>query len=72
LPKFEAPQSRPDDFELVHDTFIEPKLTIREGVIRTLQMSLDPNKFRPDSDDKHEVDDEEASDDHQISQSLQK
>ena len=29
--------SKHDDFELIHDTFIEPRLTIREGVIRTLQ-----------------------------------
>jgi hypothetical protein len=43
------PPDRPSssqDFELVHDTFIEPKMTIREGVIRTLQMQLDPNLFK--------------------------
>ena len=61
---------RNDDFELIHDTFIEPKLTIREGVIRTLQKQLDPNLFRPDSTEIHE-EDEEMSDDKHIVQNLQ-
>ena len=64
------PSSKNDDFELIHDTFIEPRLTIREGVIRTLQKQLDPNLFRPDSTSNHE-DDEYLSDDKHIVQNLQ-
>jgi len=29
----------------MHKTFIEPKLSLREGVIRTLEMQLNPNAF---------------------------
>lgn len=34
-------------FTNVHANFVEPKLTMREAVIRTLQMSLKPSEDEP-------------------------
>jgi len=38
----------------IHTTFMEPKLTMREGLIRTLERKLDPNRFVSTDDQAHE------------------